>query len=502
MFKLIFVYTREETESHSTGATMKTDQNLKIDLELLTEEIINNKIYPRPKNFDYSNVRPNGLYTLGLIQNNSRFVTIDEQVRRATEFAQFILQKSNEDQWKNKTINICVVGSGLAGISCVLKLLEEDHNHKIKIKLLEKRHMLCPIQRNCLIRKVYPHLHKWPNIDLESLEPVQIIDGLEIISGIAVGDFAAQCVQKLIQQSGYDNRVQILQDVSYLHISKLSEESNDLNIHASGKLLEQHGSMRPDSINEVFDVCILATGFGVETNHSDFKSANLISYWRNDDRSQVPLYSKNSTYIISGFGDGALSDLFRLKIYDYDALRFLKEIEKFFNKKMTPELMSQSLKINEWENESFDVFEQLELFFKEHMDPQKLKNLASWIRDDNSTILHIRRSEATPLTVGFHQDSATQAIKRILNNQNSIIYNRFIFYVLWKLHGLRIELTDSLDELVNLYKVPEENVLVRHGTDKLSVVRDILSPSLFSITAQLMNKPAKKEETINLKVAG
>lgn len=478
---------------------MKLEHELKqtITQDIVTE-ILNNKIFPRPIHFDFSDVRPSGLYTLGLVQNNSRFVTIDEQVLRSINLAGFILEKIEKGSWKNETVQICIVGSGFSGMSCALKLLE-DKDKNIQITLLEKRHMLCPIQRNCQIRKVYPKMHLWPKVDLDSPESLHIVKNLEINSGITVGELAAKYVKRLVNESA-TGKIKILQDVSYLHISKASEDSNDLCVHGSGKLLNQNGQMMLESINRKFDICILATGFGIEANNSDFKQANLISYWRNDDRAQVPLYSKNSTYLISGYGDGAMSDLFRLKVYDYDPLQFLKELEKCIGKKLSSDSLHNTLKIDEWENKSFDVFETLEKFFSDSMAPSKLQNLASWIREDTNVVLHLKRSESMLPTVGYHQDSAAQAIKRILNNVNSLKYNRFLLYVLWKLHGFRIELSDSLEELVEIYKVPEENVLVRHGADKLAVLRDILSPSLFSITAQLMKMPAEAD-IASLKVA-
>lgn len=480
---------------------MKQTQTHKINIEINSEqvtEILNNKIFPRPQNFNTFDVLTTGLYTLGLIKNNSRYVTIDEQIRRATELAEFLLNKFASSETNDEKIEICIVGAGLSGIACALKLLE---NTNLAITLLEKRHMLCPIQRNCQIRKVYPRLHEWPQIDMSLSHSIDISDDLRFDTGDSVGHIAAKCVRKIIQKSRENDNFKILQDVGYLHISKFSEGSTNICVHASGKKLDRQGRMQPMSINRQFDVCILATGFGIEANNSDFKQANKISYWRNDDRSQVPLYSKNSNYLISGYGDGALNDLFRLKIYDYDAVHFLKEFEKCSKKIMNTSEVSKILQIDKWDNGSLDIFEILEGFFNNISNQQpELQDLAGWIRDDTVVILHLRRIDAVATTIGYHRDSSTQAIKRILNNPNSLKYNKFIFYLLWKFHGFKIEINDSLEELVATYKIPEENVLIRHGSDKLSSVRDILSPSLFEITSQLINQSANDVSSI-LKVA-
>ena len=60
-----------------------------------------------------------------------------------------------------------------------------------------------------------------------------------------------------------------------------------------------------------FDTIILAVGFGLEIQHPKFP---LNSYWRNEIYGQPILDGTQQPYVVSGFGDGALVDLFRLTI--------------------------------------------------------------------------------------------------------------------------------------------------------------------------------------------
>ena len=60
-----------------------------------------------------------------------------------------------------------------------------------------------------------------------------------------------------------------------------------------------------------FDLIILAGGFGLELAEKPFVTN---SYWRNEQIAQPILNGTRQSYVVSGYGDGALVDLCRLSI--------------------------------------------------------------------------------------------------------------------------------------------------------------------------------------------
>ena len=57
--------------------------------------------------------------------------------------------------------------------------------------------------------------------------------------------------------------------------------------------------------SDLFDTIILATGFGIEIYSETYPTD---PYWRNEQRGQPVLDGTRHTYVVSGFGDGALID--------------------------------------------------------------------------------------------------------------------------------------------------------------------------------------------------
>src|SRR5690606_13399006 len=71
------------------------------------------------------------------------------------------------------------------------------------------------------------------------------------------------------------------------------------------------------------DAIVLASGFGTEVALPDGVTP---SYWRNDTLGQPALNGAKQTYLVSGFGDGAIVDLCRLTIERFRQGRILNDI--------------------------------------------------------------------------------------------------------------------------------------------------------------------------------
>ncbi len=113
-------------------------------------------------------------------------------------------------------------------------------------------------------------------------------------------------------------------------------------------------------------------------------------------------------------------------------------------------------------------------------DDKSAEKIKPWIRNDNKVIMHIKYESNSLITetIGYSEDSSSQPIKQILNNEKSTLYNRVIFYFLWKFNAVKIEVSDEIENISVKYGIPQENIIIRHGSDKMSHLKKILSPSL------------------------
>jgi len=78
-----------------------------------------------------------------------------------------------------------------------------------------------------------------------------------------------------------------------------------------------------DEVDDEFDIVIVAGGLGVERTVNDLP---LTSYWRVDALAQPALARTSQRIIISGAGDGALIDILRATIRDFDHATFYEEV--------------------------------------------------------------------------------------------------------------------------------------------------------------------------------
>ena len=108
---------------------------------------------------------------------------------------------------------------------------------------------------------------------------------------------------------------------------------------------------------------MLAAGFGVETKAAQCQTN---SYWRNEQLGQPRLDGKHQTFLVSGFGDGALIDLCRLTIEQYRQDTILYELFSGNLEKVETHLATERLKLDQDAN-LFEFFSEL----KEVLEPAR-----------------------------------------------------------------------------------------------------------------------------------
>lgn len=194
--------------------------------------------------------------------------------------------------------HVAVIGGGAAGLTAAAALLHLGFN----ITLLEKQPELLPLQWGCDKRFVHPHIYEWPppgSLEAEARLPV-----LGWTAGTA--DSVARQLRRAWDDSvaGRRDRARVLCSIE--RVTLLPPGSDP----------RRRLSWNPGNHYGDFDVVIVAVGFGVEKTITPVPAH---SYWRDDRLAQDDL-ARARRYLISGTGDGGLTDFLRATIR-----RFLHE---------------------------------------------------------------------------------------------------------------------------------------------------------------------------------
>jgi hypothetical protein len=201
---------------------------------------------------------------------------------------------------------VAVVGAGVAGLTAAAGLAVRGVSVRIFERFGKKR--LMPLQENSRQRVVHPHIYDWP------------ADGsLEERTGLPLLDWEANEANEVIEEietAWNDLPKEVRDRIEWDEFGEVCENEN-------GRLV------RNGSFLEGFQVIILAVGFGVE------EDTGTDSYWTDDgidsfERDQERRGQEKLTWLVSGAGDGALTDVMRLCIrkfrQDDHLLSFAKSV--------------------------------------------------------------------------------------------------------------------------------------------------------------------------------
>ncbi len=258
--------------------------------------------------------------------------------------------------------DIAVVGAGIGGLTAALGFAAVGAN----VTIFERTGQAAHIQRGNLVRYVHPNISSWP--DHGAGYP---LTHLPFMNWRA--DLAGRVSDSLTRQweEGYlvfKNNIRSEKDqVKYGgNVTAIQSYSSGLKVKVVDTVL---GATN-------FDFVVLAVGYGLEK--TDIVATS--SYWRNDDLAQPVLGSgSKKKFIISGAGDGALIEVLRLKLKNFQHKEFFERImfapwlieaEKRFKEK--PDWTSL------W-NGSSDIRMDYQDFFSE-------------LREDTEVVLNSRRT--------------------------------------------------------------------------------------------------------------
>lgn len=204
--------------------------------------------------------------------------------------------------------NVAVVGAGAAGITAALglSLLGND------VTLYDPAASILQLQ-SASPRLLHPHIYEWPRLG-----------SMDDRAGLPVLDWSAShggevCTKLNADFDAAKARLQNL-TVTPGHELKALERAGArwrLRLGANGTQIER-----------LYDRVVLAIGFGDEISCG---AAVPVHYWKqNSTGSAAAEPHSPASYIVSGNGDGGLTDLLNLLIRDFDHVGFTRRFLNYF----------------------------------------------------------------------------------------------------------------------------------------------------------------------------
>jgi hypothetical protein len=381
-----------------------------------------------------------GLYVVGSLE---RGVTVYKQQIRAHNLIWAIWELHGARKKFPKLDSIAVVGGGIAGLTtaaCALSLFDEA-----TVTVFEQLWDLCPLQQGADNRWLHPRIYDWPVVG--SRAPGASLPVLNWAEGRA-SDVARTIVDEFGSFSDeFDKsckRLTVFLGLGHLRITA-STRMIEWVANRATRTGPYFDIGKPEGSFGSFDVVVLTSGFGLETQSTEYPTP---AYWRNEQLGQPILNGTRQSFLISGFGDGALTDLCRLTI------------ERFRQDTIVYELFGDQLEIVEsgilagWPESRRDdnVFE----FFRDRSDlfAGAVSSLSRRIRKDTRVVLHIggSKGDTRPFSDVFGPESA--------------LLNRLLLFLLYRCGAFSISM-GQLEQAVRQHCIPVGNVICRHGADTM-----------------------------------
>lgn len=361
---------------------------------------------------------------------------------------------------------VAIVGGGFAGLTAAAGLARKGFQGTIT--LLERRDGLLPLQQGSDTRWLHPHIYDWPAVESEINAAM-----LPVLNWTAAraSDVAVQVLENW-RLEPVSEQVSVFCNVRYLRVqpsvtqSEIEWVGERRNFDGSG----DDGELGSSGNKAKFDVVILAVGFGTEKD-------GATSYWRNDKIGQPQLDQVRTPFVVSGQGDGAMLDLFRLRISNFRQDRILSEM--FGGRRRLKAAIERIFR-------SFDPvapgglfgkFEQLRNFAPDEFDGA-IDNLRKRLRRDTDAILCLNVKSLTELL-------ETSSIRISFQN-------RVLVYFLFRCGGFAPSSDDPAD-IVSEGVVRRGDIIVRHGPDQGRLIRAVLTDEAADRLLALKGKVAQGE---------
>jgi hypothetical protein len=351
--------------------------------------------------------------------------------------------------------SIAVIGAGIAGLTAAAAALALFKDAAVTV--FERQTDVCPLQQGCDTRWLHPRVYDWPAPG--SRTPSAGLPLLSWREGRA-SDVARQIITgfgEICSPPDTKDRIAVMLDVRHLLV-----DDRAVRIEWVGRTTVRSGVFfRADSShggNTRFDLIIVASGFGREDVEPPFP---MTRYWQNDALGQPDLSDMKNTFMVSGFGDGALVDLCRLTIERFRQDRILDELFGPTLGQVEQHLYNAPRPEHEtW----LDYFERIE----PSLLSRAKRELTTRLRKDVRVVMALGGPEGKNSSMHDAFGAKTSFL------------NKLLFFLLYRC-GAFVPYFGKLVDGGRRFSVPEGNVVVRHG------------PGTFRALAEIFPSPEVRE---------
>lgn len=238
--------------------------------------------------------RPN-VYVLG---GFAKYVTIYAQQVRALNLVAALARGGR----LSRRSRVGVVGGGIAGMTAAAAAAVAG---AWRVSVFEQQPSVMRLQRNCEKRFVHPHIYDWPSPG-----------AMDSSAGLPIMNWEANTAAHVVGQL----------EKAWAETKAKAGDRLSEPVCSVGEitLVSRDGptpTLSIDKTQHEFDLLLLAVGFGVEEPPFGY------SYWTDDDLGASEHEKKNLRWLVSGIGDGALTDLMRLCIQDFQHAKVLEAVD-------------------------------------------------------------------------------------------------------------------------------------------------------------------------------
>ncbi len=233
-----------------------------------------------------------GLYIVGSF---AKSVTVYSQQVRALNLIDAMCGMGK----LRRSSRVAIIGGGIAGLTAAAALVQMG----VSVDVFEKEADVIPLQRNSSKRYLHPRVYDWPLTAIDDQDAQLPVLSWQAGAASAVAANMQAAWATVVASASGHAKVHTGAPVTSL-----------ARMNAQWRIAAREGSGD-------FDVVLVCVGFGVEED-----SDHSLKYWselRVDDPE-----THRQRWLVSGAGDGALTDVIRLCIRNFDHGQVLHEVEK------------------------------------------------------------------------------------------------------------------------------------------------------------------------------
>ena len=405
-----------------------------------------------------------GVYILGCF---ARHVTIYSQQMRAFNLVDALCKTGQ----LRPGASVAVVGGGIAGLTAAAAAAVRG----AKVTIIESDHDFFPIQRHAGTRYLHPHIYDWPLYEKAT--------GRENTADFPFLDWEANDAEAVFEKlkgkwdrlfKDAPSTLRKPKTLMKTRVTALVPRTDSGVVELTLETAEKDENDTPQSQTLEAEIVILAVGFGRE-----FGTADLQRYWEQAPFDAVPVTKLR--WLVSGYGDGGLTDLMRLCIDNFRHDEFVKKYEA------DPTLGATLRKLLEGNKKQSvrEVFEEL----LDQLDP-------------DSSNLKLRTNTEVVLN----------APPNYLESEGSSILNKFVVFQLEKLGKFTIqdgwvkrpiptpdpkdrkytvEFVDKDDEVIKTEVF--DRLIIRHGPER--PISETNFPEIWKATEDLQKRWAAQSQS-------